>query len=269
MNSQFANLSQIAFWITAGLIKISITLFNSRLTSLTNSQWTEAHNAFLVLIIGFIVASLLASLFQCTPIAVQYSLVDLGSLSKAPQCIDSNLLRSTLDILHSIFSFALLYLSTIFLNQMKMSTSTKLRLGFLFSIGLVSCIGSIVRQIFAHQKNVDITRFYTHQMAWSTVDIFFAITAASLPILNALLPSSWRGWLQSTPGPAGLSIFNVHEGIDSTAFTNEKLFQGPQNTANTIMLVAELDKDSFTRRTERMWDEAFEKLSHSLDTGVL
>jgi hypothetical protein len=257
------------FWITAGLIKISITLLNSRLTSLTSSQWTDAHNAFLVLIIGFIVASLLASLFQCTPIAVQYSLVDLGSLSKAPQCINSNLLSSTLDILHSIFSFALLYLSTISLNQMKMSTSTKLRLGFLFSIGLVSCIGSIVRQIFIHQEHVDITRFYTHQMAWSTVDIFFAITAASLPILNTLLPTSWRGWLQSTPGPAGLSIFDFHEGIDSTAFTNEKPFQGPQNTANAIKLVAELAKDSFTRRTEKMWDEAFEKSPYALDTGVL
>ncbi|KAL2043536.1 hypothetical protein N7G274_003843 [Stereocaulon virgatum] len=261
----FARLSQIAFWTTASLIKISITLFNSRLTSLTSSQWIDAHNAFLVLIIGFIVASLLTSLLHCTPIAVQYSLVDLGSLSKAPQCITSNLLSSTLDILHSIFSFALLYLSTVFLSQMKMSTSTKLRLGCLFSIGMISCIGSVVRQIFTHQENVDITRLYTHQMAWSTVDIFFAITAASLPILNALLPTSWRGWLQSTP--AGLSIFNVHEGTDPTAFTNEKPFQGPQNSANAIMLVAELDKDSFTRRTERLWDKAFENSSHSLDIG--
>ena len=28
---------------------------------------------------------------------------------------------------------------------------------------------------------------------WTTVDIFFAITAASLPVLNAAIPKSWRG----------------------------------------------------------------------------
>ena len=74
--------------------------------------------------------------------------------------------------------------------------------------------------------------------------------------------------MRSTPRLAGLSIFNVanEKKSNTTAFANEKAFQGPENTANAIMLVAELDKDSFTRRTERRWDEAFEKLSHSVTT---
>ena len=73
--------------------------------------------------------------------------------------------------------------------------------------------------------------------------------------------------MRSTPRLAGLSIFNVaNEKSDTTAFANEEAFQGPENTANAIMLVAELDKDSFTKTTERRWDEAFEKLSHSVTT---
>ena len=268
LNSQFARLSELVFWITAGLTAISITLFNSRLTSLTSGRWAVAHNTFLVLLIGFIATSLLASLFQCTPIMVQYSLIDFGSLSKPPQCIDSNTLSSTLSIVHSIFNFALLCLSTIFIYQIKMSTGTKTRLSSIFLIGLISCTGSIMRLVVPHQDYPDIIWAYKRQMAWSAVDLFFAVTAASLPVLNALLPKSWRGWMRSTPRLADLSIFNVanEKKSNTIAFANEKAFQGPENTANAIMLVAELGKDSFTRRTERRWDEAFEKLSHSVTT---
>ena len=124
-----------------------------------------------------------------------------------------------------------------------------------------------MRQVVPQQDDPDITWVYKRQMAWSAVDLFFAVTAASLPVLNALLPKSWRGWMRSTPRLAGLSIFNVaNEKSDTTAFANEEAFQGPENTANAIMLVAELDKDSFTKRTERRWDEAFQKLSHSVTT---
>jgi len=72
-----------------------------------------------------------------------------------------------------------------------MSTGKKLRVGFLFSIGSISCIGSVMRQVTQYHQPLDVT-WSMGVINWTTIDIFFAITAASLPVLNALVPKRWR-----------------------------------------------------------------------------
>ena len=117
----------------------------------------------------------------------------------------------------------------------------KIKLCFLFFIGAISCIGSAMRQVIQtnikpdftckpHLEYVSLTQMSIslinavddsiRSFQWITVAIFFAITAASLPILNATIPKSWRG--ESNNGTPQLNYiansFNKshHEGPERT-----------------------------------------------------
>lgn len=142
---QLAGIKQVVFYVTAGLIKISITLFNRRLTGLTSDKWLYAHNIFLFLVVSYTVLALFINVFQCKPAASQYNLIEYGQIKNPTKCLDEHILNNTFIICHVIFDFALLSVPLIVLFKMKMTTSRKIRIGFLFSIGSISCIGSAMR----------------------------------------------------------------------------------------------------------------------------
>ena len=179
-----ASTCQLIFWVTVGLIKISISLFSRRLTGLT---WMVAHNIFLFLLVGYVILALFINLFECLPFE-HFSIIEAGRFSKPAKCFETNSLNIVLTCIHIIFDFALLSVRLIVLYQMQMSTMKKLRLAFLFSIGALSCIGAIIRPIVVAQGNPDIMYAFQVQYSWTTTDMFFAITAASLPVLNAAVP---------------------------------------------------------------------------------
>ena len=55
------------------------------------------------------------------------------------------------------------------------------------------------KALFESSPSSNIGVGYMDVINWTTVDIFFAITAASLPILNALVPQRWRFSTHSLP----------------------------------------------------------------------
>ncbi len=189
---QFAGIAQFIFWITVVLVKISITLFNRRLTGLTSERWMVAHNIFLGLLVCYLLIAVFLDIFQCIhPVGVQFDLHNFGSLKTKPQCINPNATGIALSVIHVTLDFALLCVPLIVLYKIQMSTAKKLRVGFLFSIGSISCIGSVMRQVTQYHQPLDVT-WSMGVINWTTIDIFFAITAASLPVLNALVPKRWR-----------------------------------------------------------------------------
>lgn len=114
-----------------------------------------AHNVFLVLLICWVVISLFLNVFQCTPALVQYDLMQWGHLHSPATCFDQNRLNIVLSVFHIIFDFTLLSVPILILIKVKMDMATKIRLGFLFSIGSVSCIGSVMRQFLAINNTLD------------------------------------------------------------------------------------------------------------------
>lgn len=195
---RLAGIDQLIFYISVTLIKISIALFNRRLTGLTSSRWMIAHNIFLCLLVIYLVLGILLNVLVCSPAGVQYDAIRYGSLPEKPRCLNQNSMTISLSIVHIIFDFALLSVPLIVLSQIQMNIAKKLRIGFLFSVGSISCIGSVMRQVLSYNSPVDMT-WYTKIISWTTVDIFFAITAASLPVLNALVPKRWRFSTPSLP----------------------------------------------------------------------
>ena len=151
-----------------------------------------------------------------------------------------------------------------------MSYGTKLRLFVLFLIGLISCIASILRTVFQSRdrNNADITSVYTTQLICAAISIFFAILASSIPILSVMLPKKWRDdpWAISSPQLNSLSMFNTAARKRSATFprlgSDDFIREGVEG-ALTMESVRELDKDSFTRSTERRWEEAFEVMCQS------
>lgn len=262
------------------MIKVSIIFFNRRLTGLTSHRWMIVHYLFLAVTIAFMITALFSQLYQCgSPVRLKFSLLEKGRYptntgADLGNCIDGNKLGYGLAIVHSFLDFCLLSIPIIVLCKMKLSFSKKLRLGFLFSVGLVSCIGSVMRQVHQNKifNNPNASWIYRDVLAWIIVDLFFGITAASLPVLNAALPKRWRDSGNRTPQLSHFSIFNSRSRTTQSAGleSSSDNFHRPDGTVGDP---ADVEKDSFHKKTEKRWDDAYAgvqqpETAHSSDPAV-
>jgi hypothetical protein len=152
----FTNLSKPVFFVAVGLIKVSICLFNQRLTSLTSRAWKIFNIGFLVLLFVYIMLSLFWTLFQCNPPYAGWNPIRTAREGKKFHCISDNIVGSTLSVIHVIMDFGLLSVPLIVLWNVRMGWGTRFRLYFVFSIGAMSFIGSVVRQIEQERLSTDI-----------------------------------------------------------------------------------------------------------------
>ena len=260
------------------------------------------HNIFLGLLVSYLVTAIFLNAFQCThPAGVQYNLIRYGSLATKPKCLNSNALGIALSVIHITFDFALLSVPLIVLSKIKMSTAKKLRVGFLFSVGSISCVGSIMRQIRQYHVPVDIT-WSMEVINWTTIDIFFAITAASLPVLNALIPKRWRAntpslsffssWSRSRqnrasmrlgsqesvtrplPLPYGAPELKFHDESILKGSSTEDSEQGATALDGTVVSLPEVrraqsleeDRDIEKYTTGTNWEDPTVKVAHPMPT---
>ena len=105
-------------------------------------------------------------------------------------------------------------------------------------------------------SNMDFPWTYQEELTWIIVDIFFGIVAASLPVLNAALPKSWRASSNHTPQLGGLSIFRS-DPKNSIKVESKDTIQRPDGTVLEGAGATGIDKDSFHIKTEKRWDDAF------------
>lgn len=185
---QYFNVSEIIYYCTLGVIKISICLFNRRLTGMTSRKWMIFHHIFLIVLVGYIIASLCVFIVPCRPPVPGARLAASGTLKHPPVCgpNKNNNAIVALSSIHSAMDFVLLAVPMTLLVQMKMELGKKIRLGLLFSIGTVSSVGSIMRQVYQKGSKEDLTYAFPLSLKWLIIDMFFAVTVASLPILNVL-----------------------------------------------------------------------------------
>lgn len=142
----------VMFYTSIAFIKISICLFNRRLTGLTSQKWYIYHNTLLVLLIGFLLTAIFSFLFACYPVWWLFRWSDLGGRDYMSKCVDFDHLSMGLSILHPIFDLFLLPVPLIIMQRIKMSLSQRIRLWFLFSIGLLSFVGAINRVVLLFKR---------------------------------------------------------------------------------------------------------------------
>ncbi|KAG9858162.1 hypothetical protein KCU68_g805, partial [Aureobasidium melanogenum] len=96
--------------------------------------------------------------------------------------------------------FVLLLTSIFVLWKVQLNKKTKIRLFIVFSMGSLSCVASVFRELAQKSISKDITYGYTSLLAWTVVDLTLAVVVASLPVISALIPKAWGDITHSSRG---------------------------------------------------------------------
>lgn len=153
----YANVDKALFFLAVGFIKLSICFFNRRLTSITSRAWLIFNNCFIGLLVAYLLLALFWCIFQCDPPYAGWNIIRVATeLKHKPKCMSDNIVGSALSVIHALMDFGLLSVPLIVLWKVQMSWKTKARLFFVFSIGGMSAIGSVVRQVEQERLSTDI-----------------------------------------------------------------------------------------------------------------
>ena len=143
------------FFLAVATIKMSIVMFNMRLTGLTSHKWMIAHWTFFGTLIVYWLTAFFMVTFQCSPPSAGFNSVAAGKLNSPPKCISETTLGDILSSWHVASDFCLLSVPVIVLWKVRMPWPRKARLFAVFSVGAMSCIGSVVRQVDQSRLSVD------------------------------------------------------------------------------------------------------------------
>lgn len=108
------------------------------------------------LAIYLIILALFWTLFQCDPPYAGWDPIRTAREGREFHCTSDSIVGSTLSVVHVVMDFGLLSVPLIVLWNVRMGWGTRLRLYFVFSIGAMSFIGSVVRQVEQERLSADI-----------------------------------------------------------------------------------------------------------------
>ena len=138
----------IFYYCTVTMIKVSICFFNLRLTGVTSRAWRIYHYVILACLAGFALGVILTYTASCNPPMVRFSLSEFGRrdyMTKCTGALTGTQSNVAISILHVMFDLFLLPVPLIVIWRLQMALSQRIRLVFLFSIGLLSMVGAIMR----------------------------------------------------------------------------------------------------------------------------
>ena len=137
-----------SFWACAlAFIKISICLFNRRLTAFISRKWALYHYTIIATIFIWVIIFVLGQLLACRPLWATGRLSDLGARDHNPTCIDTAMMNIAFSISHMALDFFILPVPLVVLKRIKLTLWQRLRLVFLFSVGLLSVLGAVMQVV--------------------------------------------------------------------------------------------------------------------------
>jgi hypothetical protein len=199
-----ATFCKILFYVTVGLIKISIALFVRRLADKVSSRWRWICDIFIASVVAYVLLALFWLVFTCDPLDAQWSLRSRGFYSVAPKCADNILQARVLSSLHVAQGLLLLSAPLIILWTIQMDRSKKIRLFVYWIVGSICVVGGLLRQIRT-RIDADMTWGYVEYLGTTCLDIVLGLLMASLPILDGAFADIWRKTV-TTFGRTGLSV---------------------------------------------------------------
>ncbi|KAF3043003.1 hypothetical protein E8E12_010001 [Didymella heteroderae] len=181
--------ASIVFYVYVGLVKMSIALFNIRLTTLTTRFWKNVNWAFFVICTAYTFAALFLNVFKCTPQYASFNLLRIAESGKVPKCLSVNTMNSILR-LNLALDFTALAIPVIVIWKVQLSWKKKARIFGLLSIGLIACIASVMTLVSQYTLEKDPLWNYTTLLAWIMVELVVSLVAACAPTLAYFLPRS-------------------------------------------------------------------------------
>jgi hypothetical protein len=186
------------FYVYVGVVKMSIAMFNIRLTTLTTRSWRNINWAFFIICTAYTIAALSLNVFKCNPQYASFDLLRVAESGRVPKCLSVNSMNSILRLNLSLDITALL-IPIILIWKIQMSWKKKARIFGLLSIGLIACIASAMALVSQYTLEKDPLWNYTTLLAWVMVDLVVSLGAACAPTLSYFLP---RSMFSKHPAPS-------------------------------------------------------------------
>ncbi|KAG9189050.1 hypothetical protein G6011_05918 [Alternaria panax] len=177
------------FYVYVGLVKMSIALFNVRLTTLTTRLWKNINWAFFAICAAYTAAALFLSVFKCDPPYASFNLIRIAESGKVPKCLSVNHMNTIMRV-NLALDFTALAIPVIVPWKVQLSRKKKARIFALLSIGLIACIASVMTLVSQYTLETDPLWNYTTLLAWIMVEVVVSLIAACAPTLAYLLPRS-------------------------------------------------------------------------------
>jgi hypothetical protein len=217
---QLAPAAATVFYVYVGIVKMSIALFNIRLTTLTTKFWKNVNWAFFVLCAAYTSAALFLNVFKCEPQYASYNLLRIAESGKIPKCLSVNHMNSILR-LNLALDFTALAIPVIVIWKVQMSWKKKARIFGVLSIGLVACIASVMTLVSQYTLEKDPLWNYTTLLAWIMVELVVSLIAACAPTLAYFLPRSMYSKNYASNNASKLTSRNIDIGFRSRQSRND------------------------------------------------
>lgn len=179
------------FYVAVGMIKLSIAIFIRRMADRLNRWLQLACDVFMASLVGFMLLAIFYNVFACDPPAIQWDLALRGRLDSVPKCIDLGVQSKVLSGIHVAQGIILLLTPIAMLWKVRMQRAKKIRLFVIWTIGGLTVMGGLLRQIRPTMTN-DFTWDYVEVLVWTCLDLSFGILTASLPVLDGAFEKCWR-----------------------------------------------------------------------------
>lgn len=190
----YGTVSQLTYYVSVGLIKISITLFIRRLIDKSHARWKAlTADIFLATLIVYILLAIFWSVFSCAdhPTA-SFSIRYAGTLEGPAMCGNVYARAWTMSVIHVVQQVVLLASPIVILWTVRMDLFKKVRLFTIWVAGALSVLGGLLRQTQSTEEYAsDIMWNYTSILIWTSVDLCMGLVTANLPVMDAFIFGSW------------------------------------------------------------------------------
>lgn len=157
---QLAFVDKIIYLPAAILIKMSIVLFNRRITGLASKTWRRINDGFLFILMSYMIAFSIWIAARCSNLNL--TLFQVGQAKNFKYCNPYLGLKIGLGMvaIHVSLGFCLLATPIIVLWKVRMDRIKKIQLFIVFAVGSVSCIAALMIIVAQYQIHEDLTCTY-------------------------------------------------------------------------------------------------------------
>lgn len=143
-----AAVAQIDFFVCVGLVKMSMAVFNMRITGMAvRRAWSIGNWTFFSIVLAYTLLALLINIFQCVPAVTSFDYIAIGKRGAPPTCIGVSEMNTILRAINITMDFCLLGVPIMVVSGLQMTRRKRMRIAALFAFGAIACIGSVMALI--------------------------------------------------------------------------------------------------------------------------